>query len=48
MLGRSINQMNFHSQYKPVRKIGKGATAMVYEMARLEDGQRFAAKAFSK
>lgn len=48
LLGKSLNQMGFHEQFKPLRKLGKGGSAIVYEMVRMEDGQRFAAKAFSK
>lgn len=40
--------MGFHDQFKPVRKLGKGGSAIVYEMVRLQDGARFAAKSFSK
>ncbi len=34
--------------YKPVRKLGKGGFATVYEVERATDGKRFAVKAFSK
>lgn len=34
--------------YKPVRKLGKGGFATVYEVERLTDKTHFAAKAFSK
>lgn len=47
-LGRLICQGGFHRQFKPVRKLGRGASASVYEIASLEDGRRLAAKVFSK
>lgn len=34
--------------YKPIRKLGTGGFATVYEIERVTDKQRFAAKAFSK
>jgi serine/threonine protein kinase len=34
--------------YKPVKKLGKGGFATVYEVERLTDRQHFAVKAFSK
>lgn len=34
--------------FKPLRKLGKGNFASVYEVERLTDGRRFAVKAFSK
>jgi len=34
--------------FKPIRKLGKGNFATVYEAERLIDHQRFAVKAFSK
>lgn len=43
-----INQSGFHNFYKPIRTLGKGSFATVYEIVRLDDGERFAAKVFSK
>ena len=40
--------MGFHQFFKPIRKLGKGNFASVYEVERLTDRQRFAVKAFSK
>lgn len=34
--------------YVPTKKLGKGNFATVYEVVRLEDGQKFAVKAYSK
>lgn len=47
-LGKFINQKGFHAQFKPIKKLGKGNFASVYEVIRLEDGKKFAVKAFSK
>jgi serine/threonine protein kinase len=47
-LSRYINQKGFHSQFKPVKKLGKGNFASVYQAVRVEDGRKFAVKAFSK
>jgi serine/threonine protein kinase len=47
-LNRLINQKGFHSQFKPVKKLGKGNFASVYQVVRAEDGKKFAVKAFSK
>lgn len=47
-LGRHLNQKGFHSQFKPVKKLGKGNFASVYQVVRVEDGRKFAVKAFSK
>jgi serine/threonine protein kinase len=43
-----INQRGFHELFKPLRKLGKGNFASVYEVERLTDLRRFAVKAFSK
>lgn len=48
MLSRLINQKGFHAQFKPVKKLGKGNFASVYQVIRAEDGKKFAVKAFSK
>jgi serine/threonine protein kinase len=34
--------------FKPLKKLGKGNFASVYEVERLTDGAKFAVKAFSK
>ena len=47
-LSKNINQTGFHKIFRPVRTLGKGSSATVYEIMRLEDGKRFAAKAFAK
>lgn len=47
-LGRIITQGGFHRCFKPIRKLGRGASASVYEVMRLEDGRRLAAKVFSR
>lgn len=47
-LGKLLNQVGFHKQFKPIRTLGKGSSATVYEILRLSDGMRFAAKTFSK
>lgn len=47
-LSRVLNQCGFHELYKPIKKLGKGAFAIVYEVERLTDQSHFAVKAFSK
>lgn len=47
-LSRTLNQTDFHNLYRPVRKFGKGSFATVYEVVRLDDGERFACKVFFK
>lgn len=34
--------------FKPIKKLGKGNFASVYEVERLTDSKKFAVKAFSK
>lgn len=34
-LSRFINQKGFHSQFKPVKKLGKGNFASVYQVIRV-------------
>jgi hypothetical protein len=34
-LSRSINQVGFHNEFKPVRKLGRGSSASVYEIIKL-------------
>lgn len=48
LLSRTLNQLGFHRLYKPVKKLGKGGFATVYEVERLTDKRHFAVKAFSK
>lgn len=43
-----LNQRGFHEQFKPKKKIGKGNFASVYLAEKIETGQNFAVKAFSK
>lgn len=47
-LAKKITQVGFHEQFRPLRKIGKGGFATVYEVKRAMDGKAFAVKAFSK
>jgi serine/threonine protein kinase len=48
ILKNKLNQRGFHEQFKPIKKIGKGNFASVYLAQKLEDGQSYAVKAFSK
>jgi len=43
-----LHQKGFHERFKPLRKLGKGNFATVYEVERFSDGKKFAVKAFSK
>lgn len=43
-----MNQKGFHEMFKPIRKLGKGNFATVYEAERVTDKVKFAVKAFSK
>ena len=43
-----IQKGGFHEAFKPIRKIGTGSFATVFEVERFEDRQKFAVKAFSK
>ena len=47
-LSKKLPQFGFHEQFRPIRKIGKGGFATVYEVKRALDGNNFAVKAFSK
>ena len=47
-LSRLLHQKGFHERFKPLRKLGKGNFATVYEVERIEDGKKYAVKAFSK
>jgi hypothetical protein len=47
-LSKLINQRGFHELFKPIKKLGKGNFASVYEVERVTDLRRFAVKAFSK
>ncbi len=47
-LSKQINQKGFHELFKPIKKLGKGNFASVYEVERITDLKRFAVKAFSK
>ena len=48
ILSAHLNERGFHYQYKPIKKLGKGNFASVYEVVRVADGMRYAVKAFSK
>ena len=43
-----LHQKGFHERFRPLRKLGKGNFATVYEVERIPDGRRYAVKAFSK
>lgn len=43
-----VNKFGFWDDYKPVRRISRGAGSAVYEVTRVEDCKRFAVKAFPK
>lgn len=47
-LGKMLNEVGFHKMFQPIRKLGKGGFATVYEVKRATDGKLFAVKAFSK
>lgn len=47
-LGRNLNQIGFHQLFRPIKKLGSGGFATVYEAERLSDRRHFAVKAFSK
>jgi len=47
-LGRNLNQLGFHQLFRPIKKLGSGGFATVYEAERLSDRKHFAVKAFSK
>lgn len=47
-LGRNLNQFGFHQHFRPIKKLGSGGFATVYEAERLSDRKHFAIKAFSK
>ena len=43
-----LNQTGFHEQFKPIKKIGKGNFASVYLAEKIENGSKYAVKAFAK
>lgn len=43
-----IIQKNFHQKFKPIQKIGKGLTSIVYSARRFNDDAEIAIKAFNK
>ncbi len=47
-LSNLLNETEFKNSYTPIRTLGKGSYGTVYEIARLDDGCRFATKVFSK
>lgn len=47
-LGKNLNMKGFQEMFRPIRKLGRGNFATVYEAERNTDHQKFAVKAFSK
>ena len=47
-LGKMLNMKGFQEMFRPIRKLGRGNLATVYESERKTDKKRFAVKAFSK
>lgn len=47
-MSKRVIELNFHKYFKMIRKLGKGCSATVLEVERIEDGALFAAKAISK
>jgi len=47
-LAKKLNQIGFNKIYDPIRKLGSGASAKVYEVVRPMDDKHFAVKAFTK
>ena len=47
-LRRLVLITDFHEEYKVLKKLGKGSSAIVYKAKRKETGEEFAVKAFSK
>ena len=47
-LSHRLNQHGFHQMFRPLKKLGKGNFASVYQVERVTDGSHFAVKAFSK
>lgn len=45
---KKINHLGFHHLFKPMKKLGKGNFATVFQVARISDRKVFAVKAFSK
>jgi len=45
---KHVSKFGFWDDFKPVRRISKGSGSAVYEVRRVEDGKKFAAKTFSK
>lgn len=48
MLKNYLNQLGFHEQFRPIKKIGKGNFASVFLVEKLETKEKYAVKAFSK
>ena len=49
IFGRTYTtQLDFHQLFKPLRKIGQGLTASVYQVSRNIDSATLAVKAFKK
>ena len=47
-LKKKLNQRGFHEQFLPIKKIGEGKFAQVYQVKNHEEEKLYAAKAFSK
>ena len=47
-LSNLLNETEFQNNYRPIRTLGKGSSATVYEIIRMDDGCRFAAKVLSR
>ncbi len=48
ILASKLNQRGFHELFKPLKKLGKGSSAVVYLVLKEEDQKKYAAKSFSK
>lgn len=47
-LSKYVNMLNWESQFKPTRILGRGSSATVYECIRNRDGAKFATKVYLK
>ncbi len=48
ILRTKLNQRGFHEQFKPVRELGRGSFANVYQVQSLQNKKNYAVKGFSK
>ena len=48
LLRKTVTKLGFHEEFKPVRRMGVGASATVFEVTRKSDNRKFAVKTFSK